>query len=56
MNNLELINFRTPAAMKKQFQQTCLLHNQQMTSVLNTFIADFITKYQPAEDASTYVE
>ena len=47
---LDLLNFRIPTNMKKQFIETCRSRNQQMTSVLNQFIADFIVEHQPAED------
>lgn len=45
--DLELINFRIPTVMKKQFQETCRTRNQQMTSVLISYIGDFINEYQP---------
>jgi hypothetical protein len=48
--DLELINFRIPASTKQQFIETCRSRNQQMTSVLNQFIADFISENQPNED------
>jgi len=47
---LDLLNFRIPTNMKKQFIETCRSRNQQMTSFLNQFIADFIVEHQPAED------
>jgi len=50
---LDLLNFRIPTNMKKQFIETCRSRNQQMTSVLNAFIADFIVEHQPAEDHET---
>jgi len=50
---LDLLNFRIPTNMKKQFIETCRSRNQQMTSVLNAFIAEFITENQPAEDTAT---
>lgn len=51
--DLELMNFRIPNQMKKQFIETCRSRNQQMTSVLNQFIADFIVENQPEEDHAT---
>ena len=51
--DLDLLNFRIPTNLKKQFIETCRSRNQQMTSVLNQFIADFIVKHQPAEDHTT---
>jgi len=51
--DLELINFRIPSRTKQQFIETCRSRNQQMTSVLNAFIAEFITENQPAEDTAT---
>ena len=51
--DLELMNFRIPNQMKKQFIETCISRNQQMTSVLNQFIADFIVEHQPVEDHET---
>lgn len=52
-NNLELLNFKLPSAMKKQFHETCQSRNQQMTSILNQFIADFINANQPQPDEAT---
>ena len=53
--DLDLLNFRIPTHMKKQFQETCQSRNQQMTSVLNAFIADFIIEYQRHdEDQATF--
>lgn len=49
---LELINFRIPSQTKQKFIETCRSRNQQMTSVLNHFIADFITEHQPTEDTA----
>ena len=51
--DLDLLNFRIPTHMKKQFQETCQSRNQQMTSVLNQFIADFINEQQPTENEAT---
>jgi len=51
--DLELINFRIPSRTKQQFIETCKSRNQQMTSVLNAFIADFIIEHQPHEDQAT---
>ena len=50
---LELINFRIPSQTKQQFIKTCRSRNQQMTSVLNQFIVEFINKHQPTEDMVT---
>lgn len=50
--DLELINFRIPKQTKQKFIQTCRSRNQQMTSVLNQFIADFIAEHQPTEDTT----
>jgi hypothetical protein len=44
--DLDLLNFRIPKHMKKQFQETCQSRHQQMTSVINHFIADFINEHQ----------
>lgn len=52
MNNLELLNFNLPAPMKRAFHETCKSRNQQMTSVLNQFISDFINDHQPIEDTT----
>ena len=43
--DIELMNFKTPRHMKKQFQQICRSKNAQMTSVLNTFIYNFIQEH-----------
>ena len=51
--DLDLLNFRIPTNMKKQFIETCRSRNQQMTSVLNQFIADFINEQQPTENEAT---
>jgi hypothetical protein len=51
--DLDLLNFRIPTNMKKQFIETCRSRNQQMTSVLNQFIADFIVEHQPTENEAT---
>jgi len=51
--DLDLLNFRIPTHMKKQFQETCQSRNQQMTSVLNQFIADYIVEHQPTENEAT---
>jgi len=50
---LDLLNFRIPSRTKQQFIETCRSRNQQMTSVLNQFIADFIVEHQPNEDEAT---
>jgi len=50
--DLELINFRIPSTMKTQFQETCQSRNQQMTSVLNQFISDYINNYQPTDETT----
>lgn len=43
---LELINFKVPANTKKKFQEVCRSRNQQMTSVLNQHILDFIEAHE----------
>ena len=50
---LDLLNFRIPTHMKKQFIETCRSRNQQMTSVLNQFVADFIVEHQSTDDHAT---
>ena len=41
-DQLELINFKVPSRTKKKFQEICNSRNQQMTSILNQFLMDFI--------------
>lgn len=48
--DLELINFKIPSHTKRVFQETCKKRNQQMTSVLNQYIHDFISENRTPED------
>jgi antitoxin component of RelBE/YafQ-DinJ toxin-antitoxin module len=40
--DIELINFKIPKQMKRQFKEICQSRNVTLTSVINSFIADYI--------------
>ena len=46
---LEIINFKIPSLMKRQFKDACHSKNLRMTSVINQFIAEFINENPPSE-------
>ena len=41
-SDIQIINFKIPRPMKKQFQEICQSRNVTITSVINSFIADYI--------------
>ncbi|WP_223429049.1 hypothetical protein [Tateyamaria pelophila] len=49
MEQTDLFNFRMPSNLKQRFQQTCQNRNTAMTSVLNEFIHDYVTKSEKIE-------
>jgi antitoxin component of RelBE/YafQ-DinJ toxin-antitoxin module len=49
-NDNELIIFKIPKPMKKQFQEICRSRNVTLTSTINAFIADYIKENTHGSD------
>jgi antitoxin component of RelBE/YafQ-DinJ toxin-antitoxin module len=49
-NDNELVNFKIPKPMKKQFQEICRSRNVTLTSTINAFIADYIKENTRGSD------
>lgn len=53
-SDIQLINFKIPRPMKKQFQEICQSRNVTVTSVINYWIADYIRDNQVLIDPDHY--
>jgi antitoxin component of RelBE/YafQ-DinJ toxin-antitoxin module len=45
-----IFNFRCNPSTKLKFQQICKENHLGMTSILNSFISEFVEKYEPSNN------